>query len=193
MWTAARSLALSVPFILAACAGQMGKPPINSAPLAIERQDLKDDVPMRSLALILAILAIALLSACALYRNNASWVDDLKDDDAVIAAATISALITDRIQPGEKPIRLVPPPADQEGNRLTTELKIRLTEQGYTLAGKESTGEAHSLRYLITAYSGGGYVLRVQLDGGEATTMLKRSENGALVAVAPLTIREAAQ
>ncbi len=160
-----------------------------TAPIA-EPPGLKHDRPLRCLLFIFALIAAASLSACALLRANASWVEDLEDPDAQIVAVTVAAWVANRIAPGEKPI-LLEPPAIAQSDRLTPKLKSQLEAQGYSFAAEDAhASDVHHLRILITAYSS-GYVLRVSLDDTEASTLLSRGGDGQLVASVPLAVREA--
>ena len=184
-------LILCLPFLATACVSPRGDRPAALAVPIAERQGLKDDGAIRSLLFIFALIVAASLSACALFRIEASWVDDLDEADAVHVASTIAALVSDRIVPGDKAILLAPARMSESGDRLAAKLRALLEAQGHRLAGEDAhAADVHRLRILITGYSG-GYVLRVTLDDAEASTMLSRGSDGQLVASVPLTIREA--
>jgi hypothetical protein len=188
MRTGLSRLVLCVPLIAAACAGPRDIQMTLTAPSAPEAHGFRDHAPARMLLVIFAILAIASLSAC-MFKTEASWSDELSERDSKSLAGTLAGLVTARIAPGEKPILLVPA-ANSDGKHLTAELKSLLESRGYALAdGEQKLKDAHRLRYLVTAYTG-GYVLRVTLGGAEASTMLSRGSDGQLIASAPLAVRE---
>ena len=146
--------------------------------------------PLRNLLRIAAIFAIAPLGACAMLGTNQSYMDDLPAADTSIIAATVAAMVADRIAPEDKPVALVPLSFSQSGNPFAGELKSALEARGYRVV-EEEAGETdvYSLRYLLTDYQG-SYVLRVHLDDTETTTLLSRGNNGQLLASAPLAMRE---
>ena len=131
------------------------------------------------------------LAACAAFRQERSWSDDLAKEDAVQIAGTIATLVAERAPPkGAKPVAIAPA-SGATSKEIEAQLHKALKERGYTLAlADEKSAEMHHLRYLVTKY-GGGYVLRVSLDGAEATTAFLRMTGGQLGASAPLAIREA--
>ena len=188
--TVRRCLVRCIPSLSLACARPNGDRPTPLAAPCADSRGIKHDRPLRSLRFMFALIAAASLSACALLRANASWVDDLEDPDAQIVAVTIVGWVANRIAPGEKPI-LLELSAMAQNDRLTPELKSQLEAQGYSLAAEDArASDMHRLRILITAYSS-GYVLRVSLDDAEASTMLSRGRDGRLVAHMPLAVREA--
>jgi hypothetical protein len=142
-------------------------------------------------ARLLVFAALLPLAACALFRPESSWSDDLSKDDAAQIAGTIAALVLQRLPlEAGKPIAIAPA-SGTTGKEVEALLGKELEAHGYKLARSERTpAEAHGLRFLITKY-GSGYTLRVTLDAAEATTALTRVSGGALVANAPLAVREA--
>lgn len=184
-------LALCFPLVMAGCAGAREVQMTVAEPAARDRS-IPDDSTRWLLLRMFAILGIASLAACGLFRAEASWSDEISDRDATSLAGTLATLVSARIEPGDKPIRLVPA-ANGDGKQLTSELKSLLEARGYMLADEErQPNGTHRLRYLVTAYSG-GYVLRVMLGGAEASMMLSRDGDGRLVTRAPLTVREVDQ
>jgi len=139
-----------------------------------------------------AVLACLLpLAACAAFRQERSWSDDLAKADAAQIAGTVATLVAERVPPKDGTMIALAPANGVSGNEVDALLNKTLQERGYRLGKvEEKSAEVHHLRYLITSY-GGGYVLRVSLDGSEATTAFSRMQSGELVAGAPLTIREA--
>jgi hypothetical protein len=154
---------------------------------------LADAAPMRSLLMIAALIVIASLGACAFIRTDASWVDDLPENTAAPVAGIITGLVAQNIAPGGKPIMLTPLPLTQPNDALTAELALTLQAHGYRLVTDEAGAQDHHrLRYRITAWQG-GYVLRLDLDGAETSTLLTAGPDGRLLANAPLLVRENTQ
>jgi hypothetical protein len=179
---------LCIPLLAAACA--LPRQPGPAVPLHVpERQGLPDTAPKRFLILIFVILAVASLGACALFRVDGSWAEDLSEREAASAGEILAALIADRIPPGGRAILLIKPSSPSLKDALNAQLASLLEARGYAIADSEKPGDAHRLRYLITAFEG-SFVLRVTIDGGEVSTVLKRAEDGILIATAPLSVRE---
>ena len=131
------------------------------------------------------------LAACAAFRQERSWSDDLAKEDAVQIAGTVATLVAESVLPKDGKLIAIAPANGTSGNEVDSLLSKTLQERGYRLAkADERSAEVHHLRYLITKYAG-GYVLRVSLDGAEATAAFSRMQSGELVAGAPLAIREA--
>jgi hypothetical protein len=144
---------------------------------------------MRARLLVLA--ALLPLAACALFRPESSWSDDLSKDDAAQIAGSIAALVVRRLPLEESKLIAIAPATDTTGKEVEALLGRELEAHGYKLARSEPTpAGAHGLRFLITKY-GSGYTLRVTLDAAEATIAFSRMNGGGLVANAPLAIREA--
>jgi hypothetical protein len=139
----------------------------------------------------LMILATALpLVACAAFRQDQSWSDELSKSDTVQIAGTIAAFLLERVPPGDSKPLAIAPASGATANEMEALLGEQLQQHGYILATTEAAPEAHRLRYLITKYDG-GYALRFRLDTAEATTVLSRGKAGELVASTPLAVREA--
>lgn len=159
-----------------------------TAPIARD-PGFRDEASLRILLIVAAILVIASLGACGIFRAEGSWSDELSDRDASSLAGTLATLVAARVEPGDKPIVLVPA-GNRGGDQFTVELKSLLEARGYVLADeRQHSATAHRLRYLVTAYSG-GYLLRVTLGGTQVSTMIARGTDGILVANAPLAVRE---
>jgi hypothetical protein len=138
--------------------------------------------------LIALILAAASLGACAVFRPNPSWADDLGDADAANVAEMVAARVADSVPSGGKPVALVAPPAGRSGNPFTKQLIAALEACGTEVVEETAAEDAHRLRYLLTAYQD-GYVLRITLDDTESSVMLFRGTGGQLMAAAPLAVR----
>jgi hypothetical protein len=131
------------------------------------------------------------LVACAAFRQERSWSDDLGKEDAAQIAGTVAALIVERVPLKDGKLIAIAPATGTTGREVEALLGKELEQHGYKLTKAEATpAEAHRLRYLITKY-GSGYALRVTLNGAEATTAFSRMTSGQLVATAPLAVREA--
>ena len=142
-------------------------------------------------ARLIILGAVVWLAACAAFREERSWSDDLAKEDAAQIAGTVAALIVERVPPKDGKLIALAPATGTTGKEVDALLGKELEQHGYKLAKTEETpAEAHHLRYLITKY-GSGYALRVTLDGVEATTAFSRMSSGQLIASAPLAIREA--
>jgi hypothetical protein len=144
---------------------------------------------MRARLIVLA--ALLPLTACALFRPESSWSDDLGKEDVAQIAGTIAALVVQRLPLEDgKPIAIAPA-SGTTGKEVEAVLGKELEGHGYRLARSEPTpAGAHRVRFLITKY-GSGYTLRVTLDTAEATTAFSRMSGGLLVANAPFAVREA--
>lgn len=148
------------------------------------------NLPVRNLVRIVAILAIVLLNACTSHIINQSYVDDLSEADTSTIASTVAAMVADRITPEDKPVALVPLASSQSGNPFAAQLKSALEARSYKVVeNKAGAKDVYRLRYLLTSYQD-GYVLRVNLNDTETTTLLSRGRNGLLLASAPLAVRE---
>jgi hypothetical protein len=142
-------------------------------------------------ARLIILAAVLPLAACAVFRGERSWSDDLAQADATQIAGAVVALVAERVPPKGGELIAIAPATGTTGKEVQALLGKELERHGYRLAKTEATpAEAHRLRYLITKY-GGGYVLRVTLDGAEATTAFSRLGGGRLVAGASLAVREA--
>ena len=142
-------------------------------------------------ARLIILAAVLSLAACAAFREDRSWSDDIAKEDAAQIAGTVAALIVERVPADGSPLIAIAPATGVTGKEVEALLCKELEQHGYKLAKTEGTpAEAHRLRYLITKY-GSGYALRVTLDGAEATTAFSRLGGGQLVASAPLAVKEA--
>jgi hypothetical protein len=161
--------------------------------LQVRPRTIASTAPMRGLLMIAAMIVIASLGGCALIRTDASWVDDLPENTAAPVAEIVTDLVAQTIAPGGKPIMLAPLPFTQPDDALTAELASALQAHGYRLVADEAGApDHHRLRYRITAWQG-GYVLRLDLDDAETSTLLTAGTDGRLVANAPLLVRETIQ
>jgi hypothetical protein len=142
----------------------------------------------RSLLLIALILAVVSLGACAMFRPNLSWAEDLGEADAANVAEMVAARVADSVPSGGKPVALVAPAAGRSGNPFAEQLIAALEARGTEMVDETSAKDAHRLRYVLTAYQD-GYVLRIILDDTESSAMLSRGTGGQLMAVAPLAVR----
>jgi hypothetical protein len=146
------------------------------------------DFIRRSLLPIALTLALVSLGACAVFRPNLSWADDLGEADAANIAEMVAARVADSVPSGSKPVALVAPAAGRSGNPFAGQLIAALEARGVQVADEASAEHAHRLRYVLTAYQD-GYVLRIILDDTESSAMLSRGTGGQLMAVAPLAVR----
>ena len=147
---------------------------------------------MRWLATCFVLWATVALTGCAIFRPDGSWVDGVSERDAMQLTVQIADLAAQQLPPGQT-VRLALPPASATGQLVATHLKEALQGRGLTVTeGDAPAKDAHALRYLITRY-GEGLLLRVRIDTAEASTVLSRGRDGALIAGAPLAIRKAAQ
>jgi hypothetical protein len=145
---------------------------------------------MPTLLRALTLISLALLGGCALMLHPTSSAAELSDADVAIIAETITALVADRIGSGEKVALTASNPAIGD-DRLDAHLKTTLDARGYGVQESKAVAETmHSLRYLLTTYAR-SYLLRVTIDGAEASTLLSRDSGGALIADTPLAVREA--
>ncbi len=142
---------------------------------------------MRAALIILASLLP--LAACAAFRQDQSWSDELSKGDAAQIAVTIGAFLVERVPSRDGKPLAIAPASGATAKEMEALLREQLAQHGYSLATTEAAPEAHRLRYLITKY-GGGYALRMTLDAAEASIALSRLESGELVASAPLAVRE---
>ena len=144
---------------------------------------------MRARFIVLA--AVLPLAACAAFRQERSWSDDLGKEDAGQIAGSVAALVVERVPFEGSKLIAIATATGATGKQVEALLGKELEQHGYNLATTESPpAEAHRLRYLITK-CGSGYALRVTLDGAEATTAFSRMTGGQLVTSAPLAVREA--
>lgn len=137
-----------------------------------------------------------------------SWVDPAAaraTSDAVPLGATIARFVASRIPPATSTLVLLPPPDEQRAKPGAAAVALgvadALRQAGFAVApeaGGSASGAAaggvHRVRYLVTPFAAPGgdrVLLRVQLDrSAEAARLFRRDTTGALVAAAPLTVRE---
>lgn len=138
---------------------------------------------------VMALIVLAgCLASCAIFRPTASWIEVGEERDVGPLTEAIVSLVVENLSQPSAPIALVPPPPEQNGHLLTLQLREALTNRGFRL-DDEGTENVHSLRYLVSSYQG-GILLRVTLDGTEASTLFTRDSAGALRAAAPLALRQ---
>ena len=85
-------------------------------------------------------------------------------------------------------IALASLPEAQAGNPVTGQIRDKLSQRGYRFAGPEAAGQ-HHLQYRVSRY-GQEVLLRVTLDGVEASVLFARDAQGVLKAAAPLAMRQ---
>ena len=185
----ARTLLLLFPLALppVSCAS----PPLETARIApkpaVRPEGLHDPAPARILASIAVIIAAALLASCALFRPVGSWVEIAVEGDAAPISEAIVIFVAQSVPEAGATIVLAPPPADQQDNLVSRQVREELSGRGYTLAGAGSTG--HQVSYLVSKY-GEQVLLRMTLDRTEASVLFARDATGALRASAPLAMRQ---
>jgi hypothetical protein len=142
------------------------------------------------------VLSLALaLTGCAVLEAGAggSWVEPLAAKDAPRLVMVIGDLVQQRLPPAGATLVVEPPQFGQSDNPVATQLAETLRRKGYALAEPAQAGaDAHRLRYVITR-RGGDVLLRVSLNGIEASRLLARGKSGELESPAPFAIREVSQ
>lgn len=171
---------------------------------------------MRLSACASRVCVVGLLAACAVTAGACasapagprSWVDPAAartSSDAGPLGATVARIVASRIPPATSTLVLLPPPDAQRAQPGAAAVAVgvadALRQTGFAVAPEAggsapdtTVGGVHRVRYLVTplATPGGDRVLlRVQLDERvEAARLFRRDTTGALVAAAPLTVRE---
>ena len=185
----ARALLLLLPLILplVSCASPPAETalvaPKPSAPPAAPR----DPAPHRILALIAVIVAAVLTASCGLFRPVGSWVEIAVEGDATPISEAIVVFVAQSAPEAGATIVLGPPPADQQDNLVSRQVREKLSGRGYTLADAGASG--HRVSYLVSKY-GEQVLLRMTLDRIEASVLFGRDASGALRASAPLAMRQ---
>jgi hypothetical protein len=149
---------------------------------------MKDDAPPRILLMIAIIIAAGLLASCTMFRPSGSWVELTDEPDAGPLSDAIVACVAEAAPQRGAIIELASLPEEQAGNPVTLQIREKLTQRGYRFASLEAAGQ-HHLQYWVSRY-GQEVLLRVTLDGVEASVLFARDANGALKAAAPLAIRQ---
>lgn len=140
---------------------------------------------------LLPLLAAGGLSACAGIGPDTSYVSPLASAyDASVLAVGISSFVATRLPPLSTTLALDPTPEDQAGNALTPFLADALRRRGFAIAGASSPPGAHTLRYWVTSFEGGGEVVRLRLDAQDASGFFARSTAGYLQSGGPFTVMQ---
>ena len=185
----ARALLLLLPLILplVSCAS----PPAETALVAPKPSEPpaapRDPAPHRILALIAVIIAAALTASCGLFRPVGSWVEIAVEGDATPISEAIVVFVAQSASEAGATIVLAPPPADQQDNLVSRQVREKLSGRGYTLADAGASG--HRVSYLVSQY-GEQVLLRMTFDRIEASVLFGRDATGALRASAPLAMRQ---
>jgi hypothetical protein len=134
------------------------------------------------------LLPIVLLAGCA--ATGGSYVDgSFAPTDAATLATDMTAFIKSNLPPASSTLVLDPPPAGQASNALTPAFAASLRQAGFAVALAATPG-AHRIRYLVTPLEGGTLV-RLTIDGTEASRFFTRDPAGGLQARGPFMVREA--
>jgi hypothetical protein len=179
-------LCLAVP--LSSCVKPLPDAALTVRPPVTPRDGLPDDAPPRILMMITIILAAGLLASCAMVRPSGSWVELGNAADAGPLSDAIVACVTEAAPQRGAIIALASLPEAQAGNPVTGQIRDKLTQRGYRFAGPEAAGQ-HHLQYQVTRY-GQEVLLRVTLDGVEASVLFARVAHGVPKAAAPLAMRQ---
>jgi hypothetical protein len=131
------------------------------------------------------LLLACSVSACASAGPSSSYVSGIGSDRDATRLATAAAEIAARKLPSSAAVTLDPVPASQANNVLTPALRKALESRGFIVTDKSS----HFLRYWAAPLDGGD-LLRLSLDGVEASRFFIRSDEG-LEPGGPFTIRQA--
>ena len=149
---------------------------------------MKDDAPPRILVMIAIIIAAGLLASCTMFRPNNSWVELADNADAGPLSDAIVACVAEAAPQRGAVIELASLPEAHASNPVTLQIREKLTQRGYRFASLEAAGQ-HHLQYWVSRY-GQEVLLRLTLDGVEASVLFARDANGALKAAAPLAMRQ---
>ena len=137
---------------------------------------------------ITASLAVCLLLAgCGLFRPTGSWVELAAESDSGPLSEAIVVFVAQSVPENGASIVLASAPSEQNGNRVSLEVREKLLTRGYQLADNGTAG--HRLHYYVSKY-GDRTLLRVTLNDTEASVLFARDAGGALRAAAPLTMRQ---
>jgi hypothetical protein len=139
----------------------------------------------RRTLLLIAVLAVAPLAGCGIFRPIGSWVELTYDADAEPLAEAIVVFVAQAVTEPGATIALVPPPENQAANLLTLKIREKLLARGYRL---DEEGPQR-LSYFVSNY-GGQILLRASFRQTEISVLFARDGSGALRASAPLARRE---
>jgi hypothetical protein len=139
----------------------------------------------RRALLLIAVLAVAPLAGCGIFRPIGSWVELAHDADAEPLAEAIVVFVAEAVTEPSATIALAPPPDDQAANLLTLKVREKLLARGYRLGDQGP----QRLSYFVSSY-GGQILLRASFRQTEISVLFARDGNGALRASAPLARRE---
>jgi hypothetical protein len=135
--------------------------------------------------LLIAVLAVAPLAGCGIFRPIGSWVELTHDADAEPLAEAIVVFVAQAVTEPGATIALAPPPDNQAANLLTLKVREKLLARGYRLDDQDP----QRLSYFVSSY-GGQILLRVSFRQTEISVLFARDGSGALRASAPLARRE---
>ena len=148
----------------------------------------------RAWRLPLAGLAVITLGACVAGPNS-SYVGPIDAPaDAQVLAAGMADFMAARLPAASTTIALDPTAAGQAGNALTPVLVTALRERGFAIANEHQAGMpgSHRVRYRVTPLDNGDLV-RLTVDGTEASRFFARNTAGTLQAGGPYTVRLSAE
>ncbi len=144
---------------------------------------------MRALCILLLLVPLA---GCAMFRPiGGSWVEPTAESEAEPLSETIVAFVAEFVPQAGAAIELVAPPERQAANMLTLQLRSKLAARGYKLEA-QGAGARHRLKYVVSRF-GDRLLLRVALDGVEASVLFGWDDGGALRAAGPLSMRKQGQ
>lgn len=154
---------------------------------ALERRGLPDPAPLRLIGLMAVILAAGVLASCGLVRPNISWVEIAAETDAGPLSDAIVDFAVQVLPQSGTAIALTALPDEQAGNALTAQLRSKLAARGYRL-DPDGDKPQHRLDYQVTPYAD-RTLLRITLDGFQASRLFSRDAAGKLEAAAPIAMR----
>ena len=148
----------------------------------------------RAWRLPLAGLAVIALGACTVGPNS-SYVGPIDAPaDAQVLAAGMADFMAGRLPAASTIVALDPIAPGQAGNAVTPALVTALRERGFAIANEHQAGMpgSHRLRYWVTPLDNGDLV-RLTVDGTEASRFFVRNTAGTLQAAGPYMVRLSAE
>jgi len=135
-----------------------------------------------------------MVGACAVGPDS-SYVERIDTPgDAKVLASGLADFLAARLPASSSVIVLDPTPSGQAGNALTPALVTALRARGFAIANDRQAGMpgSHRVRYWVTPLDNGDLV-RLTVDGTEASRFFARNTAGTLQAAGPYMVRLSAE
>ena len=139
--------------------------------------------------LMLVAISVTVLGGCAAGPDS-SYVGPIDTPaDARVLASGLAEFLAAWL-PAAAMLALDPTPSGQDGNALTPALIATLRARGFAIADDRKADKpgTHRVRYWVTPLDNGDLV-RLTVDGTEASRLFARNSDGTLQPAGPYTVR----